>query len=59
MRRDSEDLGRTSDSALAGMKCGDRCEGGETGGARLRPWAPVEPRDEAVDIDGRGGRDML
>src|SRR5262249_43964896 len=29
------------------------------GGARLRPRALVEPRDNAVDIDGRGGRDVL
>jgi len=36
-----------------------RREGGETGGARLRPWALVEPRDNAVDIDGGGGRDVL
>jgi len=34
-------------------------EGGETGGARLRPGAPVEPRDNTVEIDGRGGRDVL
>src|ERR671924_1327784 len=34
-------------------------EGGETGGARLRPGALVQPRDNAVDIDGRGGRDVL
>src|SRR5438128_11748460 len=36
-----------------------RREGGETGGARLRPWALVEPSDNAVDIDGGGGRDVL
>jgi len=36
-----------------------RREGGETGGARLRPWALVEPRDNAVDIDGGGDRDVL
>ena len=36
-----------------------RREGGETGGARLRPWALVEPRDNAVDIDGGSGRDVL
>jgi hypothetical protein len=35
-----------------------RGEDGETGGARLHPWAPVEPRAKAVD-DGRGGRDVL
>ena len=36
-----------------------RREGGETGGARLRPGALVEPRDNAVDIDGGGDRDVL
>jgi hypothetical protein len=41
------------------MKRSDWREGGETGGACLRPWALVEPRDNAVDIDGRGGRDVL
>ena len=34
-------------------------EGGETGGTRLRPGALVQPRDHAVDIDRRGGRDVL
>ena len=34
-------------------------EGSETGGARLRPGALVEPRDNTVEIDGRGGRDVL
>ena len=41
------------------MERGDWREGGETGGTRLRPWALVEPRDNAVDIDGGGGRDVL
>lgn len=36
-----------------------RREGGETGGARLCPGALVEPRHNAVDIDGGGGRDVL
>ena len=31
-----------------------RGEGGETGGAGLRPWALVKPRHDTVDID-RGG----
>jgi hypothetical protein len=34
-------------------------EGGEPGGARLRPGALVDPRDNAVDIDGRGSRNVL
>ena len=33
-------------------------EGGEPGGARLRPGALVDPRDNAVDIDGRGNRNV-
>ena len=53
------DLGRTSGSALAGLKRGDGREGGETGGARLRPGALIEPRDDAVDIDGGRDRDVL
>jgi hypothetical protein len=36
-----------------------RREGGETGGARLRSWALVEPRNDAVDVDGGGSRDVL
>src|SRR5947209_7988918 len=59
VRRDIDDLGRTSGSDLAGMERGDRREGGETGGARLRSWAPVKPRDNAVDIDRGSGRDVL
>src|SRR5262252_6013401 len=41
------------------MERGDRREGGETGGARRGPRARVEPRDQAVDIDGGGDRDVL
>ena len=41
------------------MECVGRNEGGETGDARLRPWALVEPSDNTVDIDGGGGRDVL
>src|SRR5256885_16945836 len=58
-RRGSEDLRKTSGGGLAWMECASRSEGGETGGARLRPWALVEPRDNAVDIDGGGDRDVL
>ena len=43
---------------LAGYGAG-RGEGGETGGACLRPWALVEPRHKAVDIDGGGNGDVL
>src|SRR5712691_10389659 len=59
VRRGREDLRRTSGGGLTGMERVGRREGGETGGARLRPWALVEPRDHAVDIDGSGGRDVL
>ena len=34
-------------------------QSGKAGGARRGPWAPVEPRDNAVDIDGGRGRDVL
>src|SRR5712691_10310397 len=57
--RGTADLSRTSGSCLAGMGRGDRREGGETGDACLCPWALVEPRDNAVDIDGRSDRDVL
>ena len=59
MRRDIEDRGRTSGSDLAGLEHGDRREGGETGGARLRPWALIEPRHNPIDIDGGRDRDVL
>jgi hypothetical protein len=43
------------------MRCSRACwgEGGEPGGARLRPGALVDPRDHAVDIDSRGSRHVL
>ena len=59
MRRGREDLRRTSGGGLTGLERVGRREGGETGGARLRPWALVEPRDNAVDIDGGGDGDVL
>src|SRR5713101_4327109 len=59
MRRGSEDLRRTSGGGLAWMARGRRRKSGETGDARLRPWALVEPRDNAVDIDGGSDRDVL
>lgn len=36
-----------------------RGEGGKTGGACRGPWARVEPRDKAVDIDRGGDRHVL
>jgi len=36
-----------------------RRQSGKAGGARRGPWALVEPRDNAVDIDGGGNRDVL
>src|SRR6266478_2138389 len=59
MRRGREDRRRTSGGGLTGMERVGRREGGETGGARLCPGALVEPRHNAVDIDGGGGRDVL
>src|SRR2546428_13536843 len=59
VRRGSENLSRTSGGCLAWIvrvrrrkssKAGDPCHG---------PWAFVEPRDNAVDIDGGSGRDVL
>src|SRR5215470_8463271 len=59
VRRRREDLRRTSGGGFIGMERVGRRERGETGGARLRPWALVKPRDNTVDIDGGGGRDVL
>src|SRR3989442_1969510 len=59
VRRGREDLRSTSGGGLPGMERVGRREGGETGGARLRPWALVEPRDNAVDLDRGGDRDVL
>ena len=59
MRRGREDLRSTSGGGLTGLERVGRREGGETGGARLRAGALGEPRDKAVDIDGRGDRDVL
>src|ERR1051326_5715824 len=36
-----------------------RSQSGETGGARRGPWARVEPRDNAVNIDRGGNRHVL
>ena len=54
-----EEPRRPSGGSLSGMERVGRREGGETGGAGLRPGARVKPRDNAVDINGRGSRDVL
>ena len=59
VRRGRANRSRTSGGCLVGLKRSDWREGGETGGARLRPWARVEPRDKAVEIDGGSDRDVL
>ena len=41
------------------MEGRDRSQCGEAGGARLRPRALVEPRDNPIYIDRGGGRDVL
>src|SRR5215467_2567496 len=38
MRRGSANRSSTSGGCLVGLKRGDWREGGETGGARVRPW---------------------
>ena len=48
-----------SGGGLSGMERVSRREAGEMGGACLRPWARVKPRDNAVEINGRGSRDVL
>ena len=48
-----------SGGGLLGLQHVHWREGGETGGTRLRPGALVDPRDNAVDIDGRGSRNVL
>src|SRR5215211_6720571 len=58
-RRGREALRSTLGGGLTGLERVGRREGGKTGGARLRPGALVQPRDNAVDIDGSGGRDVL
>ena len=59
MRRGSANRRSTSGGCLVGLKRGDWREGGETGGARVRPWLSVEPCDQAVDIDRGGNGDVL
>ena len=50
---------RTLGGGLVWIARRRRREGGETGGARLRPGALVEPRNDAVYVDGGGSRDVL
>ena len=57
--RGRENLSQTSGGCLAWLASVRRSEGGETGEARLRPWARVEPRDKAVEIDGGSDSDVL
>src|SRR6516162_3013520 len=59
VRRGREALRSTLGGGLTRLERVGRREGGETGGARLRLGALVQPRDNPVDIDGRGGRDVL
>src|SRR5712691_5025029 len=59
VRRGSENLGRTSGGCLAWIVGVRRRQGGEARDPCHGPWALVEPRDNAVDIDGGGGRDVL
>ena len=54
-----EALRGTSGGCLTGMQRVHWREGGETGGARLRPWALIEPRHNPIDIDGGRDRDVL
>ena len=59
VRRGSAHRSRTSGRCLVGEKRGDGREGGETGGARLRSWALIEPRHNPIDIDRGGDGDVL
>ena len=59
MRRGSENLSRTSGGCLAWMVRVRRRKSGKAGDPCHGPWALVEPRDKAVDIDRGGDRDVL
>jgi hypothetical protein len=59
VQRGREAIRGTLGGCLTGMQHVHWREGGETGGARLRPGALVQPRDNTVNIDGRGGRNVL
>src|SRR2546428_3879896 len=57
--RGSENLSRTSGGCLAWIVRVHRRKSGKAGDPCHGPWALVEPRDNAVDIDGGSGRDVL
>src|SRR6266436_8611816 len=57
--RRSENLSRTSGGCLAWIIRVRRRKSGKAGDPCHGPWARVEPRDNAVDIDRGGDRDVL
>ena len=57
--RGSEDLRRTSGGCLAWLVRVRRRQRGKAGDPCHGPWALVEPRDNAVDIDRGSDRDVL
>ena len=59
VQRGSAHRSRTSGRCLGGRNRGNGREGGETGGARLRSWALIEPRHNPIDIDRGGDGDVL
>ena len=59
MWRRSENLSRTSGGCLAWIIRVRRRKSGKAGDPCHGPWARVEPRDKAVNIDRSGDRDVL
>src|SRR6266446_1203232 len=59
VRRGRENLSRTSGGCLAWMVRVRRRKSGKAREPCHGPWALVEPRDNAVDIDGGSDRDVL
>src|SRR5258706_13070818 len=57
--RGRENLSRTSGGCLAWMGRVRRRKSGKARDPCHGPWALVEPRDHAVDIDGGSDRDEL
>src|SRR5438105_9690661 len=57
--RRSENLSRTSGGCLAWIVRVRRRKSGKAGDPCHGPWALVEPRDKAVNIDRSGDRDVL
>src|SRR5882724_1909210 len=57
--RGSKNLSRTSGGCLAWIVRVRRRKRGKAGDSCHGPWARVEPRDKAVDIDCGGDRDVL